>query len=183
MLDIYSAVDKVADITEYCKTNDIWTILEILGILCIKRDLGSPRNGLKGFCVYHDEHYCIVINQNLPVYLQILVAWHELGHIILDPELLMDGNCLFDYDFSGAVNASERRANLFAAEGMIDDTELIDMLCSGCSLHTAASELRVPEEFVKYKVRILREFDTPLNYVDMPDSCCLGDDMIGMENF
>ena len=33
MLDIYSAVDKVADITEYCKTNGIWTILEILGMI------------------------------------------------------------------------------------------------------------------------------------------------------
>lgn len=50
MMDIIRAVEKVADITEFCKTNDIWEILDKLEISCVISDLGSPRTGLKGYC-------------------------------------------------------------------------------------------------------------------------------------
>lgn len=183
MMDIILAVEKIADIKEYCKTDDIFAIYDKLGIPYLKRDLGSPRDGLKGFSTYYDYHFCSVINQRLPRFIQILVAYHELGHIILDPELLMSGTCLFDYNIGGSINAAERRANLFAAEGLIDDKKLLNMLHSGYTLQSAASALKVPEEFVTYKVKILRQYDEPLPYVDMPDSRCLGDDILGGENF
>ena len=182
MMDIIRAVEKVADITEFCKTNDIWEILDKLEISYVISDLGSPRTGLKGYCTSFYGRYLIVVNEQLPEYLQVLVAWHELGHIMLDPELLTDGNCLFDHDLCGESNHAERRANLFAAEGLIDDEELLGLLHEGCTQKQAASKLRVPQAFVDYKIRILREYDTPIGYVDLPDTFCLGGDITGGEN-
>ncbi len=182
MMDIFKAVDKVGEITEFCKTKDIWAIYDKLGISWDAKDLGSPRTGLKGYCTSFFSNYYVMINRRIAAHLQILVAWHELGHIILDPELLTDGNCLFDSNFYSSAVDAERRANLFAAEGLIDDDELLELLKSGYTRKAAASELLVPVPFVDYKIRILREYDVPIKYVDMPDTFCLGDDITGKRN-
>ena len=182
MMDIFKAVDKVGEITEYCKTSNIWDILDKLDISYDTRDLGSPRTELKGYCTSFFGNFYITVNSRLAAHLQTLVAWHELGHIILDPEMLTDGNCLFDSYFYSAAAGAELRANLFAAEGLIEDDDLLELLHNGYTRKAAASELMVPVPFIDYKIRILREYDIPLKYVDMPDTFCLGDDITGKQN-
>ena len=181
MMDIFKAVDKVGEITEYCKSSNIWDILDKLDISYDTKDLGSPRTGLKGYCTSFFGNFYITINSRLAKHLQALVAWHELGHILLDPDLLTEGRCLFDSSFYAAETGAELRANLFAAEGMIDDGEILELLHEGYTRKTAAAQLLVPIPFVDYKIMILREYDTPLNYVDMPDTFCLGDDITGRQ--
>ena len=182
MMDIYRAVDKVASVVEYCGTGNIWDIFDKLDISYNTKDLGSPRTGLKGFCTSFFGNYYVTVNRRLAAHLQALVAWHELGHIILDPEMLTDGNCLFDSDFYSAAAGAELRANLFAAEGLIEDDDLLELLHNGYTRKAAASELMVPVPFIDYKIRILWEYDIPLKYVDMPDTFCLGDDITGKQN-
>ena len=63
-------------------------------------------------------------NRAIGIHLQALVAWHELGHIILDPDLLTEGSCLFDSTFCNEATDAELRANIFAAEGMIEDDDI-----------------------------------------------------------
>ena len=91
MMDIFKAVDKVGEITEFCKTRNIWDILDRLDI---------------------------------------------------------------SYD---------------------DD--IIELIRNGYTRNAAASQLMVQIPFLDYKIRILREYDTPLNYVDLPDTFCLGEDI------
>ena len=177
MMDIFKAVDKVGEITEFCKTRNIWDILDRLDISYDTKDLGSPQTGLKGYCTSFFGNYFIMVNRHLPSHLQALVAWHELGHIILDPDLLTEGSCLFDSTFCNEATDAELRANIFAAEGMIEDDDIIELIRNGYTRNAAASQLMVPIPFLDYKIRILREYDTPLNYVDLPDTFCLADDI------
>ena len=177
MMDIFKAVDKVGENTEFCKTRNIWDILDRLDISYDTKDLGSPQTGLKGYCTSFFGNYFIMVNRHLASHLQALVAWHELGHIILDPDLLTEGSCLFDSTFCNEATDAELRANIFAAEGMIEDDDIIELIRNGYTRNAAASQLMVPIPFLDYKIRILREYDTPLNYVDLPDTFCLGEDI------
>ena len=77
---------------------------------------------------------------------------------------------------------AELRANLFAAEGLIEDDELLELLHNGYTRKAAASELMVPVLFIDCKIWILREYDMPLKYVDMLDTLCLGEDITGKRN-
>ncbi len=183
MLDSIRAAEKASDIIAHCATSDIWTILDQLGILYGFPDLGSAKHGLKGYCTGFFGQFYIAVNRNLPQYLQVLIAWHELGHIVLDPELLENGGCVYDYDPFHTYSQSENRANYFAAEGRIQDNELMELLQQGYTLRAAAAELRVPSDFISYKVQILREYGVPLHLTDTPDSSCLSNDLMGEENF
>lgn len=183
MYDIVSIAEKAMAIKEQWKGATQWEILDRLGIIYDFTDLGSARKGLKGYCTCFFSQYFIAINHNLPDYLQELVAMHELGHIILSPELLKNGNFMVDSNLSIATDRAEIAANYFAAEMMIDDDELISLIKCGYTIQESAASLRVPDAFVILKCEILTEFGYKLRLQDMPDVDCLGDDIIGMENF
>lgn len=183
MSDIIYIAEKAMAVKEQWDTADIWEILDRLGIIYEFTDLGSAKEGLKGYCTSFFGQYYIAVNKNLRPYLQKLIAWHELGHIILSPEKLQNGQFLYDTDVFHSLSRAEIQANYFAAEGMIDDDEFISLLKAGHTTSTAASVLKVPEDFVLYKAEIMNAYGYELNLPDMPASDCLGRDITGTENF
>ena len=182
MSDIYYIAEKAAALKAQWRSADIWELLDRLGIITEITPLGSAAEGLKGYCTGFFGQFLVCVNQALPEYLRELIAWHELGHIILDPDLLCNGQYIQEHDPLHMRTRTELRANLFAAEGAVDGASLLSLLQGGYTISQAAAELLVPESFAAYKVQILRAYGETLPPVELPDSLCLGSDITGIEN-
>ncbi len=183
MTDLIEIAEKASAVRTQWPAADIWEILDRLGIVTRIEPLGRADTGLKGYCTSFFGQFAVAVNQNLPSYLRAFIAWHELGHVILDPEMLRNGQYIPERDPLGMQTAAEMRANYFAAAGAVPDSDLLGLLHAGYTLHEAAAQLCVPETIAVCKVRILRACGEALPPTDAPEASWLRGDITGTENF
>lgn len=117
------------------------------------KDLGTA---LKAYYFYQSRIKNIVINSRSGIVVRRLLCAHELGHAILHDKLAaMRGFQELEL-FDMSVPA-EYEANLFAAELIISDDELLELLNErDKSFFSIAKELYVPAELLDFKFRILK---------------------------
>lgn len=142
-------IDKCEEVLDEFGGGDIFETAENSGAKVWYRELGS----LKGFYVFVNGCRYIVINDELDEMTAAVVCAHELGHDMLHRELSEGGireNTLFLEN-----NKTEREANLFAAEILISDNEILDAIAEYNDLYAVAAELRVPAELVDFKLELL----------------------------
>lgn len=109
--------------------------------------------GLKGFYLFENGKRYIVINEEIDKVLKTVVCAHELGHDMLHRELSGEGireNTLF---LSG--NKTEREANLFAAEMLISDEDILSEIFEYNSIDALSAEIGYPEALIRFKLEIL----------------------------
>ena len=109
----------VLELTRQYKTNDPFIIADHMGIIVLAEDLGS----VMGYYNTAFRQRMIHINENLPSGLRNYTAAHELGHAILHENLntaFLRKNTYFSLD------KLERQANLFAANLLISDYDLLE---------------------------------------------------------
>lgn len=127
----------------------------------------KPLGGLKGFYLCENGKRYIVINEELDETMARVVCAHELGHDMLHRDLAVGGireNTMF---LSG--NKTEREANIFAAELLISDKEILNELDYCDNLDSLCYSLNLPEEIVCYKLEIMNTNGYHFNFT-MPDS-------------
>lgn len=135
-----------------------------LGIRLMRIPMGRDENACKGFFLMQSRVKAIVLNANLTGRVKRIVLAHELGHAVLHAGSAVTRGfhdfCLFD-----EADNSEYEANLFAAEFLLDDRDVLDQLNGGASFFTAAKLLRVPPELLDFKLRVMkrvgREIEAP----------------------
>lgn len=157
-------VAKIADkLTREYKTRDPFEICAALGIRVRYMDLGT---GIKAYYYYKSRIRNIVLNNRVSELIQRILAAHELGHDRLHRDMAMlrgfQEIALFD-----SVNKAEYEANLFAAEFLIDDDELLDLLNDDeKSFFGIADELSVPADLLDFKFRVMKykgyRFNAPI---------------------
>lgn len=129
-------------------------LCEDMDIILLFQALGEEKNSVKGF--YFESHRIktITINSDLSEELQRVIAAHELGHAVLHrTERVHSFNEFWLFDEAAAM---EREANLFAAELLIDDEELLEILREGSTFFEAAARLMAPVELLEFKLRLMR---------------------------
>lgn len=149
--DICKAANKI---TETYGKRDPFRLCGEMDIILLFQALGAEDNSVKGF--YFESHRIrtITINSDLPEELQRIIAAHELGHAVLHrSEKVHSFNEFWLFDETGDM---EREANLFAAELLIDDEELLEILREGSTFFEAAAILNVPMELLEFKLRLMR---------------------------
>ncbi len=146
MDDIIEKADKV--LRKY-GGRDIFETAENSGANVWFRSLGS----LKGFYICENSKRYIVINEELDKMTRRVVCAHELGHDMLHREL--SGGGIRENTMFLETNKTEREANLFAAEILISDKELLFFAGCGSGIASAAFELEVPDELLRYKLEIM----------------------------
>ncbi len=110
---------------------------------------------LKGmYKVILDQRF-VFLNGNLRRREAKRVLAHELGHDALHREMGAS-SIVQDYFLLDMRLRPEYEANLFAAHLILEDEETLSYLKEGLSVAEAAKRLRVPEEFLKLKIEILR---------------------------
>lgn len=150
--DICRAVEKTAG--KY-KEHDPFRLCREMDIILLSQPLGEEENSVKGF--YFESHRIrtITVNSDLSEELQRIIAAHELGHAVLHRTERVHGfNELWLFDEAADM---EREANFFAAELLIDDEELLEILREGSTFFEAAARLRVPIELLDFKLRLMRD--------------------------
>lgn len=136
-------------------TRDPYRLCEALGIRVRMLDL---QRKIRGYYFYQSRIETIVIDEDMPeLFRRILVA-HELGHAVLHREAAMlKGFAEPDFPLACDKNdICERDANLFAAELLLDDAEVLDCLSEHTFFETAA-ELNVPAALLDYKFYIMQK--------------------------
>lgn len=128
----------------------------------------------KGMCRYIMKNYFIWINQNMSEQMQRMTCAHELGHILFHKPLLASHDLLVEMEIFDIRNSTEYEANLFAANLLIDDRELMDFLRSGYDIVSAASTLNVNVNLLAIKLVEMQNNDPKIRVPFIPSPTFLG---------
>lgn len=149
--DICEAVDKLRD--KYDE-DDPFLLCKYMGIFLLFRSLGSEQNSIKGFFLESKRIRTITVNSDLPLIIQKIIVAHELGHAVLHRNTGV--HAFHDVTMYDSTSIFEKEANLFAAEFLLRDEEVLRALNQDSTFFTAAAELMVPAELLDFKFRVLK---------------------------
>ena len=117
------------------------------------KDLG---NDIKAYYFYAARIRNIVLNNRVPETLRRILTAHELGHDQLHKEIAMTHG-FHEIELFDIVQPTEYQANMFAAEILIDDNDLFEMLNDAdSSFFGVARDLNVPAALLDFKFRMLK---------------------------
>lgn len=156
MLINYETIRRTADRTvKKLKTSDVYKICKELDINITMFSIGKPETAVKGFYTEINRIKMITVNSDLPDEIQRVVIAHELGHSILKHR--SEGIRRFhEYTLFDDTDILEYEANIFAAELMLSDDAVLEVLNADTSFFAAAAILNVPPEILDFKFRMLK---------------------------
>jgi len=99
---------------------------------------------------------------------------HELGHILLHRELLSGQVPLLEYELFDIQNTAEYEANVFAAELLIDEAELSELIGQEADLVAMASSLNVNVNLLLIRLIELRRAGREFRLPFTPDRKFMG---------
>ena len=149
--DICEAVEKLKK--KYDEP-DPFRLCRAMGIVLLSRSFGKDPDAVKGFFLESKRIRTITYNSDLPLVIQKIIVAHELGHAVLH----RSGGTLAFHDVTlyDSTSTYEKEANLFAAEFLLGDDDVLDALNRDGTFFSAASELMVPAELLDFKFRVLK---------------------------
>ena len=142
-------LDKAKEILDNYGGKNIFETAENSGAIVWERPLG----GLKGFYLFENGFRYIVINEGLDKITKEVVCAHELGHDVLHRELSEGG--IREKTLFLSSNKTEREANLFAAEVLISDEDILDEIADHNSINALCAAIGLPKGIVDFKIEIL----------------------------
>ena len=114
--------------------------------------MGSYDGCCKGFFVCFCRVRHITVNADLPQELQRVILMHELAHVVLHGEAA----AFHDFAMFDSADIREYEANIFAADYLLKDDEVMCALNDDLSFFGAAARLCVPPELLDFKFRVMK---------------------------
>ncbi|MPM76217.1 hypothetical protein SDC9_123214 [bioreactor metagenome] len=137
-----------------------------MGVIVAYEPMGSYPEACKGFFMYQSRKKLITVNSDLPETLQRIILAHEIGHAVLHRKALVSLKAFHDFSLYDTTSQFEYEANLFAAEYLLEDQQVIEKLNDDAFFFGVAKELYVPPELLDFKFRILKNkgwaLDSPI---------------------
>lgn len=136
------------------KETDPFKLCQAMGIIIIPLAMGRGENAIKGFFMEKNRIKTITVNSDLPLIIQRIIIAHEIGHAILhktEGVYAFHEVALFD-----SSSIMEKEANLFAAELLMEDEDVLEQMNADNTFFSAASCLNVPMELLDFKFRIMK---------------------------
>lgn len=134
--------------------NDPFELCAQMGIILLRQPLGTAPDAIKGFFLEIKRIKTITVNSDLPEVIQRIIVAHEIGHAALHH--CSGVHAFHEVAMFDESSEHERDANLFAAEFLLDDTEVLETLNSDTTFFMAASALYVPMELLDFKFRVMK---------------------------
>ena len=147
------------------QTVDLHKICQRLKIRVQELPMGTSPKACKGFFLVNARCKVITINSDLPEEIRRIILAHELGHAILHcGPALAAFHDFSPFDFN---NQMEYEANIFAAEFLLDNEDVLDALHDQIDLYSMAKLFCVPPELMDFKNRILQRegYDSRASYI------------------
>lgn len=153
MLSMGYIADVVNKMTRKYDTRDPYEICDALGVRIRLMDLGTD---IKAYYFYQSRIRNIVLNNRVTGIVRRILIAHELGHDRLHKDIAMMKG-FQEIELFDMAQPTEYEANIFAAELLIDDDELHEILNDeNVSFFSAARELYVPAALLDFKFRVLK---------------------------
>lgn len=125
-----------------------------MNILLLSQALGNTPDAIKGFYLESKRIRTITVNCDLPEAVQKIIVAHELGHAVLHRHSGI--HAFHDIGLFDESSLLEKDANLFAAEYLLRDQDVLETLNRDTTFFSAAAMLRVPAELLDFKFRVLK---------------------------
>ena len=135
-LGIYEDAERLA--LRY-DTRDPFELLDAMHVVLEFSD-SFEKTGLKGFCTVMNKTRYVVINGKLSSVEKRVVAAHEAGHLIRHASDLQIG-AFKDNDIYMATGKKEREANVFAADFLIQDEDVLKRIADVNSFNCDTSDI------------------------------------------
>lgn len=146
--------ERVRQLIRRFDETDPERLCRAMNVLLCRQSMGRAENACKGFFLCKCRVRLIMLNADLPASIQRVVLAHELGHAALHDHLT--GTTSFqDFALFDEAAVCEYEANLFAAELLLPDEQVLERLCEDPSFFHAARALRVPPEMLDFKLRLM----------------------------
>lgn len=149
--EICEAVERLK--RQYQETDPV-KLCRMMGIFLLYQDLGTDEDAVKGFFLDSHRIKSITVNDRLPGVIQKIIISHELGHAVLHKKSGI--HAFHEVGLFDESSALEKDANLFAAEFLLDDNEVLETLNADNTFFSAASALYVPIELLDFKFRVMK---------------------------
>ena len=151
VLDLGEIISTSAESKKNAGSNKFYDIAASRGIEIRFKDLG----GFMGMYKYYDVYNrFITLNQNNDVPAQTLTGYHELGHDIYDQDIAKDIP-LQDFRIN-MKDPIELRANMFAAETQLEDSEIWGFIRKGYTIEQMAIATGTYWDYIAIKLDLLR---------------------------
>lgn len=152
-----SSIDRIAEEAESLvrkyNTRDPYKLCDELGVRIRLKDLGTD---IKAYYFYQSRIRNIVLNNRVSESVRRILVAHELGHDRLHREIAMLKG-FQEIELFDATLPTEYEANIFAAELLINDDELIERFNDrDASFFGIAKELYIPAALLDFKFRVLK---------------------------
>lgn len=134
---------------------DPFRLCRAMDILLLERAMGTYEGCCKGFYLMQSRIQMIVLNSDLPTSLQRIILAHEIGHAVLH-KIVSGVSAFHDFKLFDETSRYEYEANIFAAEYLMRDAEVLELLREDHSFFDIAKQLCVPEELLDFKLRTLK---------------------------
>ena len=134
---------------------DPFEMVKAMGNLLLFQAMGKAKSACKGFFMMQDGQPSITINSDLPKMIQKIICAHELGHAVLHSQKI-GMEAFHDVALFDTASLAEYEANVFAAELLLKDEDVLDLLNDDTSFFGVASTLRVPPELLDFKFRVMK---------------------------
>ena len=153
------AIQKASDLVQKYKTRDPFEMAEALGVAVRYRD---DFKLLKGMYTVIARNRFIFINSNNSEEMNRVVCAHELGHDQLHRDFAKNAPIeeMTLYDHS---SVREYEANLFAAELLMPDDEMLSYISQGLGTEQIASLAKIDRNLVALKIWVLSQEGYKLN--------------------
>ena len=135
--------------------NDPFKLARDLGIKLLFAPMGKDIECCKGFYLTHSRIRTMSINSDLSSEFQRIIASHELGHAVLHNKEA-GVKAFHDFGLFDSATTFEYDANIFAAEILLEDEDVLERLNDDLSFFQAAAELNVPAEILDFKFRTMK---------------------------
>jgi Zn-dependent peptidase ImmA (M78 family) len=125
------------------------------GITVVFRPMGTQQGACKGFFFRRCRLSYMVVNCDLSELVQKIIIAHELAHSVLHrdaPQL----TAFHEVSLFDDTQKMEYEANIFAAEYLLDDERVFEVLNDDLSFSGAAAALSVPIELLDFKWRAMK---------------------------
>ena len=106
---------------------DPFKLCEDMGIILLHTPMGTYPGACKGFFLTQSRKRSITINSDLPESLQRIIVTHELGHAVLHAKAV-GVKAFHDFELFDSTSLMEYEANIFAAEFLMDDEDVLAKL-------------------------------------------------------
>ena len=117
----------------------------------------------------------IFINTNLSEQMQIMVCAHELAHQLLHKSHYGKEAWVLNHELFDLRDELEYEANVFAANLLIDDDEMFDLLHEGCNIVATASGLGINVNLLVLKmVEMNKQQGFNFQVSETPERCFMG---------